>query len=258
LNNRLPSPPSDFEGREVAMNALIHNIFRRRLVSLVGEDGVGKSSVAAAVCKYLADREIFQDSIFYLKAKGLGDYESFLSELRNVLRNSGSSCASQMLEKSANESLFTQSNKTDLLYMEEEIIIACLEHLKSLLVIDNLDSLLKGYGECNTVFRLFLIKLLERCSGVKILIVSTDTLSMHYIHLGVVEYPVNLGPLTLNSTLKLFARLAPSLSTTQSKLEFISALQPPKQLHVCINSADTTPTSDEIFSWIGRGCEINI
>eukprot|EP01034_Spumella_vulgaris_P022664 gene22664-28808_t len=74
LRNRLPAPPADFEGREVVMHSLISSIFDRRLVSLVGEDGVGKTSVASCVCKYIADRKIFADGVVFFRAKGLQDY----------------------------------------------------------------------------------------------------------------------------------------------------------------------------------------
>ena len=46
------------------------------------------------------------------------------------------------------------------------------------------------------------------------------------LSVGVVEFSVLLGPLPLNSTLRLFARLTPSLSTAQAKADFIDALLP--------------------------------
>jgi ABC-type dipeptide/oligopeptide/nickel transport system ATPase component len=57
---------------------VIRNVLDRRLVSLVGEDGLGKSSVGAAVCAYLYEREKFRDAIVYFKAKGCTCYRQFL------------------------------------------------------------------------------------------------------------------------------------------------------------------------------------
>lgn len=253
-SNRLPSPPADFEGREVVMHNVIRSILDRRMVSLVGEDGMGKSAVAAAVCKYLSDREMFADSIIYFRAKGIKDYRSFLSGLLNALQYSGCSSIAARIQGL----LSSQSNNTsssNLVYPEEEIIFSCLESLRMLLVMDSLDELVADYGESHTDFRLFLGRLFEQCRHVKVLVVSTDTLSMHNINVGfgIVEYSILLGPLTLISTLRLFARLAPSLSAAGAKKEFLSALQPARQLHVSVNSRDVNKTALQILELFGDG-----
>lgn len=253
-SNRLPAPPADFEGREVVMHNLIRHILERRLVSLVGEDGVGKSAVAAAVCKYLADREMFPDSIVYFRAKGIKDYRSFLSGLLHALQNSGSATISGRIQAllSNQRSGYGSAN---LVYPEEEVIFSCLESLRMLLVMDTLDELIADYGESHTEFRLFLGRLFEQCPHVKVLVVATDTLAMHNINLGytTVEYSVLLGPLTLISTLRLFARLAPSLSSPSARREFIASLQPARQLHVSVNSRDVNKTALQILSLFGDG-----
>ena len=257
--NRLPTPPADFEGREVVMHAIIRNILDRKLVSLVGEDGMGKSAVAAAICKYLLDREVFQDSIIYFRAKGYKTYRSFLSGLLLSLQQ----CSCQHIinrlnnitQQQEQQQQLNNSNISNLLYPEEEIIFSCLEPLKMLLVLDNLDEIVADYGESHTEFRLFLGRLFEQCPNMKVLIVSTDTLAMHNINVGfgIVEYSVLLGPLTLISTLRLFARLAPSLSNASARKEFISALQPARQLHVSVHSRDVNKTALHILSLFGDG-----
>jgi len=253
-SNHLPSPPADFEGREVVMHNVIRSILDRRLVSLVGEDGMGKTSVAAAICKYVSDRELFADGIVYFKAKGHKDYRSFLSGLQHALLSSGSNSIAARIQAL----LSTQSNSTssvNLVYPEEEIIFSSLESLRMLLVLDTLEEIVSDYGDSHTDFRLFLGRLFEQCPYVKVLVVSTDTLSMHNINVGfgIVEYSVLLGPLTLISTLRLFARLAPSLSTATAKREFISALQPHRQLHVSIHSRDINRTAIQILQLFGDG-----
>jgi ABC-type dipeptide/oligopeptide/nickel transport system ATPase component len=253
-SNRLPSPPADFEGREVVMHNVIRHILDRRLVSLVGEDGVGKSAVAAAICKYLSDREMFPDSIVYFRAKGHKDYRSFLSGLLSALLHSGCNSLATRLQAL----LSTQSNgpgALNLVYPEEEVIFSCLESLRMLLVLDNLDELVAEYGESHTDFRIFLGRLFEQCPYVKVLVVSTDTLAMHNINVGfgIVEYSILLGPLTLISTLRLFARLAPSLSSASARKDFIAALQPARQMHVSVNSREINKTALQILSMLGDG-----
>jgi hypothetical protein len=297
---RIPSPPADFEGREVIMNNIIRNILDRKFISLVGEDGVGKSAVAGAICKYMADREYFTDAIIYLKLKGIKDYSAFLIVLKNALLASGnnnvtrkmqellhqqhhhhgstSSSTSSSSSHSSNTSVSSASSTSSMIVPysanaialhsassavynqistvdEEEMIIAALESMKALLVFDHLDDLLSDFGDAVTYLRLFLHRLFEQCAFVKILNVSTDTLSMYniYVGSGIVEYSISLGPLTLYSTLRLFARLAPSLTTIHEKLEFIDCLQPPRQYHVTIHSREITNAALQILTIFGEG-----
>jgi hypothetical protein len=249
-HNRLPSPPADFEGREVVMNTLVRHILDRRLVSLVGEDGLGKSAVAAAVCKYLYDREMFRHNILYIRAKGVKDFISFLQALKAGLLASGNASITKKLTELSQ----AQAQHSSLIF-EEELLISCLAPLKMLIVLDNLDDLLADYGVNVTDMRLFLGRLFEQCAHIKLLNVSVDTLSMRNISVGfgIVEYSVHLGPLTLNSSLRLFARLAPSLSTAQDKAIFIEALQPAKQLHVSVHSREVNNTALQILELFGHG-----
>jgi hypothetical protein len=219
----------------------------------VGEEGVGKSSVASAVCKYIQDRKIFPDNVVFFRSKGLKQYHLFLKGLLTALLTSSSETVSSQLE-----TLQANQNKQKVcqIYPEEELIYTCLENSHLLLVIDNVDDLLCDYGNQSvTDLRLFLGRLFDQCQHIKMLIVSTDTLSMHNINVGfgIVEYSVMLGPLTLNSALRLFARLAPSLTTARSKNDFIYALQPAKQLHVSVNSRDINNTALQILHLFGDG-----
>ncbi len=272
---RIPSPPADFEGREVTMNSLIRNTLDRRLVSLVGEDGVGKTAVAAAICRYMADREYFTDTIVYLKAKGMKDFPAFLSGLKTAILGSGNNVVAKRLQElissssnvgggsSSGTSIVANSglhqinsqNSHNQTVFEEEMIFSCLEPMRMLIVLDHLDDLLADFGEAVTDLRLFLTRLFEQCPFVKILNVSTDTLSMYniYVGSGIVEYSISLGPLTLNSTLRLFARLAPSLTTVHEKAEFIDCLQPPKQHHVTVHCREVSNVALQILALFGDG-----
>ena len=78
---------------------------------------------------------------------------------------------------------------------------------------------------------------------------------MHNITVGfgIVEYSVTLGPLSLHSSLRLFAKLAPSLSTSVTKKEFINALQPARHISVSVDSQDINNTAMEILHLFGDG-----
>ena len=60
---------------------------------------------------------------------------------------------------------------------------------------------------------------------VQVLVVATTVLGMRQ-GFGVVENSISLGPLSLRSSLRLFARLAPALVTAEQKAAFVGALMP--------------------------------
>jgi len=78
---------SDFIGREVVVDEVIQLLLKRRLVTLNGKRGIGKSSVAAAVCRMLVDRvEMtgFTGGIVYFDARRVEGYPSFQGGLQVV------------------------------------------------------------------------------------------------------------------------------------------------------------------------------
>jgi hypothetical protein len=66
--------------------------------------------------------------------------------------------------------------------------------------------------------RFFLGRLFTRCRHLKILLVVSDSLSRQVNGFGVVENILSVGPLSLRSSLRLYARIAPALSTPQRKV----------------------------------------
>ncbi len=69
---------------------------------------------------------------------------------------------------------------------------------------------------------LFLSKLFEQCAEVKVMNVSTNTMRLCQVNVAnVIEMSVNLGALELRAALRLYAKLAPSLTTGQDKSDFI-------------------------------------
>ena len=86
------------------------------------------------------------------------------------------------------------------------------------------------------------------------LISSTESLDLrNIIGSNVIENCLTLGPLTLHSSLRLYTRLSPSLLTTQSKMDFVMALLPPRQTDVTISCRDLTPEAAQILFLFGNG-----
>ena len=71
--------------------------------------------------------------------------------------------------------------------------------------------------------------------------------------LGVVESSIDLGPLSLRSSLRLFARLTPGLCTADEKVKFVNSLLIPKQGDVTLNSRELSPAAAEILNMVGGG-----
>lgn len=76
-----PVPPEDFVGREVDMWRVVSLFAVRRLVTLEGAAGVGKSAVASAVAQYLSARDFFPHGILFVRLRQRGTSVHRLVEL---------------------------------------------------------------------------------------------------------------------------------------------------------------------------------
>lgn len=237
----LPDPPIDFEGRELDMHRVITTIMARRLVSIVGDEGVGKSALAAASCRYIADRGVLEHGVTFLNAHALSSHRQFLSELEAALRRGAVAASAASARDEASEAEL------------EGRLCASLAPLKHLLVIDNLDLLLDDALAASD-FKFFLGELLSRAKQLKVLITASVTLGMRNLSMmGVIEHCVSLGPLSLRSSLRLFAKLSPPLITAADKAAFVDALLPLKQMHVTVDSRELSLVGAELLGLFGRG-----
>lgn len=108
----------------------------------------------------------------------------------------------------------------------------------------------------NHFWQYFLGRLFDRCKHIKVLVTNTESLGMRHVHgFGIVENCVDLGPLNLKSSIRLFARLAPSLLTSTAKADFIAAMLPSSssQAQVTATSRDLTAASAQILAIFGNG-----
>ena len=70
--NNLPTTIQPFIGRSIDMREIIHSFMSKknencRILNIYGDQGVGKTSIAIMVCRYLNDRKIyFKNGIFYI------------------------------------------------------------------------------------------------------------------------------------------------------------------------------------------------
>ena len=284
------------------MYRVITTLLERRLVSLVGCLGVGKTALTTSLCTYVADRTMFPDGVFYLRVTNITSHSAFLTtmlrglfagpkrvverlhEIRNTSLAFQSVTASILAAMRPGRQLslssesmdsfgtYAETERDDLLgnglaaastpgytaheimFHQEELIVTSLSSLQVLLVLDHVDDLLRGAGEAGTDLKFFLGRLFDRCHQVKVLVNSTEPLGMRNVSgFGVVENTIALGPLTLRSSVRLYARLASSLLTSSAKAAFIAAVLPPRQHNVTATSRELTRQAADILALFGNG-----
>ena len=85
----LPALAECFLGRNVETYCVIKAILDRRLVSVTGAHGVGKSAVAVSAINYLAERHYYSDGVVYVDCGGVGDVAGLAAPIRACLDKQG-------------------------------------------------------------------------------------------------------------------------------------------------------------------------
>eukprot|EP00948_MAST-09A_sp_MAST-9A-sp1_P003601 g3601.t1 len=83
----MPNKPQDFLGRNVEMLNVIIDILRRRLITITGPSGIGKTALATASCLYLLERnapEISEGS-YFVRLDGVSTLEELLDAVIDTL-----------------------------------------------------------------------------------------------------------------------------------------------------------------------------
>lgn len=278
MNSTLPVTSPDFEGREVDMYRVISTLLARRLVTITGQTGVGKSALTAAVCTYVADRGMFSDGVVYVRLQGVYSHRAFLSAVLRALSAGPSPIERELQRLKASSPDYTSAadaisssylssggadgpsdsashqRTMEMLYHVEQLIVASLSLLKILLVIDNVDGIVVSEESCATDFKVYIGRLFDRCKHVRVLVTNTESLGLKNVSgFGVVENCVALGPLNLRSSIRLFSKISPVLLTSMSKTAFINSLLPQKLGHVTANSKDITQQTAELLQMFGNG-----
>merc|ERR1712194_751551 len=182
VNDSLPAPPQGFIGREADLYHTLNLVLKRRFVNIIGPTGMGRSSLAAALCLYIDDR----------KSPFVGKSSPIVS-LYEQLVLSGKVAA--------------LSTDTDLDEMIKDIL-ASLKHTKTLLVFDKIETL-HGTAEAQD-FHFFLGQIFAERKDVSVLVTSNESIGASSL-VNVGESVHNLGPLDFQNTIKLFAYHCPHL-----------------------------------------------
>jgi predicted ATPase/DNA-binding winged helix-turn-helix (wHTH) protein len=171
-------------GREEDIASTIHHLKARRLVSIVGPGGIGKTTLALAVAGSLESS--YQDGVCFADLGLVSDAALVTAALASALR--------RPINEDSLEALLIYLQSLDLL-----LILDCCEH-----VVDTVAQIAEA--------------VLKAASGVHILATSREALRAQdelVLELGALKTPSSAGPLTATeatgfSAIRLFARCATS------------------------------------------------
>ncbi len=246
-----PTPPQFFLGREMDLYYVLSALLKlnKRLVSVVGDTGIGRSSLVCALCHYINERastisEI--QHIYFIKPK---------QGNRNVLCRS---LLRQLLDKlEENGKCRPTDEDTDTEAMLE-IICRKLKTDKCLIVFDRTELIKSSDVECLELPRI-LSTILYETKQVRVVITALNSLGQPAIG-GQVEHSYKLGPLTFSNTVKLFAKLCPHLHTPSERGMLSKKLvrNEEDQMNLLPGDPKLKKRSIDILSVIGDGIPAKI
>lgn len=244
----LPCPPQKLIGREVEMYRVVQSLQRSRLVRLKGLPGVGKGSVAAAVCHYICRRShsFSIQEVFWvpLAHESPGLSSSFHILLKLLLSNTTSK-----------QSLRNTSDYTQILTS----IVQKLHEMKALIVIDG-KEFLDDISQRNLLT--FLEDLFQGTKYAKVIMLCRDG-SGFPLENSFLESEVTLDPLGFRDSATLFGMVCPHVyegrcENASSPLQFSKILVPEDE-KVLLKGGKVAPKrSTEIFSILGEGIPARI
>ena len=246
-----PTPPQFFLGREIELYYVLSALLKldKRLVSVLGDTGIGRSSLVCALCHYINERastisEI--QHIYFIKPKQ-GD--------RNVLCRS---LLRQLLHKlEENGKCRPTDEDTDTEAMLE-VICRSLKTDKCLIVFDRTELIKSSEVDCLELPKI-LSTILYETKQVRVVVTAVNSLGQASIG-GQVEHSYPLGPLTFANTVKLFAKLCPHLHTP-SERDMISknlVREDGDQMNILPGDPKLNKRTESILSVIGNGVPAKI
>lgn len=201
VQSHIPPPPY-FLGRERVMHEVVSSILLgQRLVTVVGEQGIGMSSLACSVALYIEERlssTLDINDVLYVERSTEHDdiNGAFLVQLHEELFGTGMTIGSQERELT-------------------ERICDVLNGSKVLIILDSVNEL--GDKICS-----FLHELFQKSGTVKVLITSVEPIG--FSSFGVDEKCIDLSPLDTVSASQLFRKTCPHTDMLADRYDLVNIL----------------------------------
>jgi len=237
-----PTPPQFFMAREVDMYHVLNAILSKRLVSVVGEVGIGRSSLVCALCHYINERASTMpkiERIYYVRAKQARN--------ENIVRQLIEKLQKKMVEAGA---IRPQDADADFETMID-VICSSMKNEKALVVFDHLE-LLEDSDEANE-FPMLVSSLFRETRNVRVVLTSCHPLGIPSLG-GQVEHAFRVGPLNFANTVRLFANLCPFLHTpADRRMLFEELATDSEQGELLPNDPNLEETTKKAYSLLGNG-----
>ena len=237
-----PTPPQFFMAREVDMYHVLNAVLSKRLVSEVGEFGIGRSSLVCALCHYVNERASTMskiERIYNVRAKQ--------SRNENIVRQLIEKLLRKMVEAGTIRTLHPDADFETMI----DVICGALKNEKALIVFDHLE-LLEDADEANE-FPMLVSSLFRDTRNVRVLLTACHPLGIPSLG-GQVEHPFPLGPLNFANTVRLFANLCPYLHTPADRRRLFEQLATDgEQGELLPNDPNLVESTKKIFALLGNG-----
>ena len=243
----LPELPQYFMGREVDMYEILEALRVDDVVRIGGAPGTGKTTVAAAVARYILRRRksfLFDDIFWLPPIKGVvPDPDSLYGDL----------CESVATMINSSSDIWQGDSAME---CRERIEIE-LEGRRTVLVIDGRAFRTEPSTQNLEHFLSHLLNVV----GVKIILITGEHAESS--SLPQEEDTTRLGPLDFKSTALLFGEVSRFITTTgcpaaQTPEEFASLMVPPSVAKLQDQSKFTSRRRSELMAYIGNGIPVDV
>jgi nucleoside-triphosphatase THEP1 len=216
-------------------------VLSRRLVTISGPPGIGRSSLAAALCHYIDERKstMMFEHIYFVRYK--------------PKRNGTASPIFSLCDHIKSTRNWGKPISTNLDLDEAiEIILRALRKKKTLLAFERIDALERADAQD---FQFFLSQIFAETKDVHVLISSDKSLGLLQLA-GVGEGTYKLEPLSFRSTMKLFAFWCPHLQSSRDRKELLDLIAP--ETDILDEFRSCVDVSGKVKSMLGDGIPARI
>jgi len=158
LEKNIPAPVESFIGRNQDVCMVLRELKDKRLITLTGEPGIGKTAVAKFIANYIKTRkgEFMRNGVMFLNAIYCSSTQMLKHKFVNAFKDSLGQSISRKADKKDTEMLFNE-------------VLEVISKLEFLLIIDDAEDLLRTSKK---MLKDFIESLFEASSTIRVLITS--------------------------------------------------------------------------------------